>query len=169
MPITVSIEPPRQPTVLDLLQQSDDLAFSLYPADSCYLLDVTELEADNIAVFVARDDEAAGHARAHGDSESMVDVAAAGIAALVLRGDNSAELKRLFVSPMARGRGVADAILQSLEEHAATSGVAVLQLETGPLQPAAIALYLKRGYRHIPRFGQYVDDELSVCMEKTLG
>jgi hypothetical protein len=25
------------------------------------------------------------------------------------------------------------------------------------------------GYRHIPRFGPYIDDELSVCMEKTLG
>jgi putative acetyltransferase len=156
MSLTVSIEPPRQPQVLDLLRQSDDLAFSLYPADSCYLLDVTELEADNVAVFVARDDGA------------QVDVAVAGIAALVSRGDNSAELKRLFVSPTARGRGVADAILRTLEEHAATSGVEVLQLETGPLQPAAIALYLKRGYRHIPRFGPYVDDELSVCMEKTL-
>ena len=165
MPITVSIEPPRQAEVLDLLQQSDDLAFSLYPADSCYLLDITELEADNVAVFVAR---GAGDRAGGGDNAVVGDVAVAGIAALVIRADNSAELKRLFVSPTARGRGVADTILQTLEGHAATSGVEVLQLETGPLQPAAIALYLKRGYRHIPRFGPYVDDELSVCMEKTL-
>jgi putative acetyltransferase len=152
MPITVSVEPPRQSEVLDLLQQSDDFAFSLYPADSCYLLDITELEAANVDVFVAR-----------------VDVAAAGIAALVTRADGSAELKRLFVAPTARGRGVANVILQTLEAHAAASGTEVLRLETGPLQPEAIALYLKRGYRHIPRFGPYIDDELSVCMEKTLG
>jgi putative acetyltransferase len=167
MPISVSIEPPRQADVLDLLQQSDNFAFSLYPADSCYLLDISELEAANVAVFVARVDDDAQADMAQGHA-SQGDAAVAGIAALVSRGDKSAELKRLFVAETARGRGVADSILHTLEEHAATSGIEVLRLETGHLQPAAIALYLKRGYRHIPRFGQYVDDELSVCMEKTL-
>jgi putative acetyltransferase len=140
MPITVSIESPRQADVLDLLQQSDDFAFSLYPADSCYLLDISELEAANVAVFVARVNDDAQVDAAQADMArgraSQVDAAVAGIAALVCRGDKSAELKRLFVAETARGRGVADSILHTLEEHAATSGIEVLRLETGHLQPA---------------------------------
>ncbi|PRY67398.1 putative acetyltransferase [Glaciihabitans tibetensis] len=153
MPITVAIEPPRQAAVLELLRHSDEYAFALYPADSCYLLDITELEAPHVSVFVGRRD-----------------ATVAGIAALVLHGSGTgiAELKRLFVADSARGHGVAGTILQALEEHAAAAGIAQLRLETGALQPEAIALYEKRGYRHVPRFGQYVNDELSVCMEKTL-
>lgn len=149
--MTVSIEPATAPGIRELLELSDAFALSLYPADSCYMLDVDELLASGVSVAVAR-----------------ADSTAVGMGALVERGDGTAELKRMFVRADARGQGIAGRILSTLEELARTRAVHLLQLETGPLQPAAIALYEKFGYRRIPNFGQYVGDEFSVCMEKSL-
>jgi putative acetyltransferase len=149
--IVVAVEPARQPAVIDLLEQSDEFTLALYPADSCYLLDVDELERPGVSMFVARRDGAA-----------------LGIAALVQRGDGTAEVKRMFVSPEARGLGIAGDILRSLEAHAASAGIHTIQLETGPLSHAAITLYKRCGYRNIPNFGQYVGDEFSLCYEKTV-
>ena len=145
----ISIEIPRQPEVLELLRLSDEYALSLYPAESCYMLDVGELEASGVAVFVAR-----------------LDGEAVGMAAIVDRFDGSAELKRMFVLVEARGHGVGHALLDAIDAHAESRGVTTIQLETGPKQLAAIALYERAGYAHIPNFGQYVGDEFSVCMEK---
>lgn len=90
------------------------------------------------------------------------------MAALVRTGDGSAELKRMFVHPDARGRGLAAGLLGAVEAEAASTGVSTVQLETGPLQHAAIALYESRGYARIPNFGEYVGDPHSVCYAKTL-
>jgi len=149
---TVTVEDPRQPEVEALLQASDAYALSLYPADSCYMLDLDELAAEGVTVLVARD---AG-------------TRALGMAALVNRGDGTGELKRLFVDESGRGLGVATAVMDALEAAARAQGIRTLQLETGPKQQAAIALYERRGYRHIENFGPYVGDEFSVCMEKPL-
>ena len=145
-------EPPRQPDVEELLRLSDEFTRALYPAESCHLLDVAELERPGVTVFVGRGD----------------DGAALGMAALVAKGDGSAELKRMFVRSEARGRGVASALLGAVEDAAAAADVSTLQLETGPLQPEAIALYERRGYAPIPAFGEYVGDPNSVCYEKSL-
>ena len=149
--MTTSIESARAQGVLELLTLSDEFALNLYPADSCYMLDVSELEAPGVTVAIARS-----------GSDAV------GMGAMVERGDGSAELKRMFVRAEARGQGLASGILATLETHARTRQVSLLQLETGPLQPEAIALYEKHGYRRIPNFGQYVGDEFSVCMEKSL-
>ena len=151
MSISIAIEPARQPEVEALLARGDEFAFGLYPADSCYLLDVSELEGPGVNMFVAR-----------------VENVAAGTAALVERGDGTAELKRLFVDDSARGKGLAAGLLGAIEEHARDASVRVIQLETGPLSYAAIALYEKHGYVRIPNFGQYVDDPHSYCMQKVL-
>jgi putative acetyltransferase len=164
MPVAVSIEPPRQPEVLELLRLSDEFALGLYPADSCYMLDLGELEAPGVTVFVARD-AGAGDASA-GDAASVG--AALGMVALVDRGDGSAELKRMFLHESARGRGVGGELMRALEVHARASGISVIQLETGPKQPAAVALYERHGFAHIPNFGQYIGDGFSVCMQKRL-
>lgn len=152
MPITVTVEPPRASGVEALLQLSDDYAFSLYPAESCYLLDVSELEKPGVTVFVGRD--AGGRAL--------------GIAALVVKSDGAAELKRMFVHEDSRGQGLASTLLTAVEQAASANGVTLLQLETGPLQHAAIALYERREYARIPNFGDYVGDPYSVCYAKTL-
>ena len=149
--LTISTEPARQPDVIALLEAGDAFALSLYPAENYYGLEVDELEKPGVTLFVARDA-----------------AAVVGTAALVERGDGTAELKRMFVAPEARGLGVGGALLTAVERLAAASGVRLLQLETGVPQLAAIALYEKSGFTHIPQFGQYVGDPTSVCMEKQL-
>jgi GNAT superfamily N-acetyltransferase len=82
-----------------------------------------------------------------------------------------AEIKRMYVVPAARGRGVSKAVLAALEAEAARRGRRTLRLETGPLQPEAVGLYTAAGYRPIPAFGAYVADPEaaeSLFFERTL-
>lgn len=78
------------------------------------------------------------------------------------------EVKKVFVAPQARGRGVAKEMLAELESYAVARGVASLVLQTGPLQVEAIALYLKLGYVAIGKFGKYGAMPGALCYEKTL-
>jgi len=148
----VRIEPPRQDELLELMRQGDEFTLALYPPESSHLLGVEELERAGVSVFVARDGGAA-----------------LGMAALVDRGDGTTELKRMFVPPAARGRGIAGQLLSAIETHAAQHGIHLIQLETGPLQDAAIRLYERAGFLLIPNFGKYVGDDNSVCYEKAIG
>jgi GNAT superfamily N-acetyltransferase len=66
--------------------------------------------------------------------------------------DVSCEIKRMFVAPEARGRGVARILLDALEDRARGLGYAVVRLDTGPKQPAAKHLYESAGYAPIPNF-----------------
>ena len=66
-----------------------------------------------------------------------------------------AEVKRMFVRPSARRRGVAKALLARLEAEALEAGLASLRLETGERQTAAIDLYAAAGFRRCGSFGQY--------------
>ncbi len=79
-----------------------------------------------------------------------------------------AELKRMFVVQQARGRGHARAVLAFLEGSALAAGAQWLVLETGLMQPEAIALYRATGYVEVPPFGHYADQELSVHLGKRL-
>jgi GNAT superfamily N-acetyltransferase len=83
--------------------------------------------------------------------------------------DGDAEIKRMYVADDQRGRGFARALLAAVERSAAAAGRRRLVLETGTLQPEAIALYLSSGYSAIPTFGAYRDDEQSRCYAKYLG
>jgi putative acetyltransferase len=80
----------------------------------------------------------------------------------------AAEVKRMFVVPAQRGRGVAGRVLAVLEERARGLGATRLILETGTRQPEAIALYARSGFARIEPFGEYVGAPLSVCMGKSL-
>lgn len=148
----IAAEPPRSPDVEALLQLGDEFTYALYPAESCYMLDVAELERPGVTVFVGRDP----HGRA------------LGMAALVEKNDGGVEVKRMFVHEDARGQGLATALLSNVEAAARASSVPRLQLETGPLQHAAIALYERNGYRRIPNFGEYAGDPHSLCYAKDL-
>ena len=63
--------------------------------------------------------------------------------------EGSAEIKRMFVAPAARGRGVARLILRELERVAGARGYARVRLDTGAAQPHALALYRSEQYRAI--------------------
>jgi GNAT superfamily N-acetyltransferase len=70
-----------------------------------------------------------------------------------------AEIKRMFVHPAQRGRGLARAVLADLEASAARAGRLRMVLETGDRQPAAIGLYVSAGYAPMAPFGTYRDTE----------
>ena len=78
---------------------------------------------------------------------------------------DTCEVKRMWTSPHHRRRGLASTVLAALEEAARQLGYARVQLETGPSQPEAIALYGHLGYRMIPPFGPY---QRAVAFERDL-
>jgi putative acetyltransferase len=149
--VVITEEPPRQADIIALLDQSDAYMAALYPPESNHLLDVAALEIPGVAFFVARHEGAA-----------------LGCCALVPAGDGSAEIKRMFIAPHARGIKLGRRLLENLEAQARQRGISTLRLETGIHQPEALGLYRACGYRDIPPFGDYLPDPLSVFMEKTL-
>jgi putative acetyltransferase len=149
--IKVSRETPSQDDIVTLIRQADALMQSLYPAESNHLVDVAALAQPPVHFFVAREDGRA-----------------LGCGAFVLGRYGHAEMKRVFVEPAARGKGIARAIMDVLEREAASLGVTLMQLETGIKQSEAIALYRKFGYTERGPFGAYQPDPLSLFMEKRL-
>jgi len=81
---------------------------------------------------------------------------------------DTVEIKRMYVRPNYRGKGVASKILSELENWSRGSGYSVCILETGKNQPEAIQFYKKRGYDVIPNFGKYSDSQNSVCFKRSL-
>lgn len=75
------------------------------------------------------------------------------------RHGDDAELKRMYTTPAARGRGVARLLLAAVESSAREAGMRRVILETGDKQPEAIGLYVSAGYHRIPDFGYYKDEE----------
>ena len=80
----------------------------------------------------------------------------------------TAEIKRMYVAPQARGRGVGKQVVRKLESVARHLGVTRLVLETGPRQPEALAVYKNSGFVQIPLFGEYIGSKFSICMAKDL-
>ena len=81
---------------------------------------------------------------------------------------NTIEIKRMFVSPEARGMGLAQKMLQQLELWASELGYSVSVLETLYKQKEAIALYQKVGYFIIDNYEPYVGLKDSICMKKNI-
>ena len=67
-------------------------------------------------------------------------------------GDGVAEIKRMYVRPEARSRGVAAALLRTLEEAARAMGYASARLDTGPKQVHALRMYRRAGYVEVPPY-----------------
>ena len=85
-----------------------------------------------------------------------------------------AEVKRMYVRDVARGQGVADAIIARIEEEVRGAGLSLLQLETGDRQLAAIRFYARAGFRECAAFGAYTrmtpqSVATSVFFEKRIG
>jgi GNAT superfamily N-acetyltransferase len=80
----------------------------------------------------------------------------------------TAEIKRMYVVPALRARGLARRMLAHLEQTAAAAGHRAMILETGAAQPEAIALYESSGYTPIPPFGYYKDAPMNRCFAKPL-
>jgi putative acetyltransferase len=82
--------------------------------------------------------------------------------------DAAMEVKRMYVLPEWRGKGIASEVLANLEHWAKELGYVKCVLETGKRQPEAIELYTRRGYAVIANYGQYAKVPNSVCFEKFL-
>jgi putative acetyltransferase len=92
-----------------------------------------------------------------------------GCGAVRLLDAETAELKRMYVSPSERGKGLGRRLVAALEAEAQALGVRRLVLETGVRQVAALALYRATGFRPIPLYGEYcLSPETSVCLGKDL-
>lgn len=86
----------------------------------------------------------------------------------LIPGTFPAEIKRMYVVPEARGRGLSRWMLTAIEDSAAAAGVDFLVLETGLAQPQAIGLYRGCGYTDAPAFGYYAGEADAVHLGKAI-
>lgn len=82
--------------------------------------------------------------------------------------DSSVEIKRMYVKPEYRRKGISSAILNELEAWAREFGYPEAVLETGDKQIEAIELYKKQGYVIIPNYPPYEEMTTSICLKKSL-
>jgi GNAT superfamily N-acetyltransferase len=78
------------------------------------------------------------------------------------------ELKRMYVRPAARGRGLSRLLLDGLVAVARDRGMTALVLETGTEQPEAIGLYTSYGFTPTQLWGPYRDDPRTRCLRLDL-
>lgn len=98
-----------------------------------------------------------------------LDGAPVGCGAVRLLDAETGELKRMYVSPDVRGKGVGRRLVAALEAEARMLGARRLVLETGTRQTAALALYRATGFDPIPLYGEYEQSpDTSVCLGKDL-
>ena len=100
---------------------------------------------------------------------AYIDDAAVGCGAVRRLDETTAEIKRMYVDPSVRGRGIGRALVEALESEARIIGVTTIVLETGTRLASAVRLYEAMGYGRIPLFGEYLSSpDTSVCFGKSL-
>lgn len=147
--ITIRQEPPNQPDVMRLIAALDAQMPALYPAESNHLLDIAALADPAVTFLVVR----AGQE-------------AVGCGAILRDPRGWGEVKRMYVLPDQRGRGIGRRVLAELEAIARGAGLALLRFETGIHNADALALYRRAGFTACAPFGDYPPDPLSVFKEK---
>jgi putative acetyltransferase len=147
----IKVDPINSQNALELIRELDNELLQRYPGERVHTLDLTKVSEGN-AIFLV------------GYLEGRP-IACGSICKLDAQ---TGEIKRVFVRPEARGLGLSKLMLVRLEKEALEMDFKVLRLETGRRQPEALGLYRQSGYYDIPKYGEYVDDPHSVCMEKNL-
>lgn len=151
MSIIITPERPDTPDAIALITELEATLEPLYPPVSRHGLSVERLITEGVHFFLLRSDSIA-----------------AGCGGVKLFGSDYGEVKRMYVRPQYRGMGFAKMILNHLTDFTQQHGIPLLRLETGIYQQEAIGLYEKMGFYRIPPFGNYTDDPLSLCYEKSL-
>jgi len=149
--VIIAIADPAEPSIRVLIEALDAYMVPMYPAESNHLLDIETLRQPQMRFFSATANDivmGCGGCWLHADY---------------------AEIKRVYVSPAARGLGIAKKLMDRIEAEAMSSGRRIARLETGIHQPEALGLYRRLGYADRGPFGDYVEDPNSVFMEKVLG
>lgn len=137
----ILIEIVRSPTdkIRELIGELEVVLSAEYPPEQRHGLPLQAIFAPHILFFVAR-----------------LNGAAVGCGGVALFSD-FAEVKRMYIRPSARGRGVAQALLKRLEAEARSAGLLLLRLETGDRQEAAMRLYERAGFVRCGAFGVYAE------------
>ena len=137
----IVIEFMRSPTdeVRDLVGELETVLSAEYPPEQRHGLPLDAIFKPHIRFFLARLNGTA--------------VGCGGVAAFA----DFAEVKRMYVREAARGRGVAQALLERFETETRAAGLSLLRLETGDRQKAAIRLYERAGFMRCAAFGAYAE------------
>lgn len=151
MAVVITPEHPAGTDATALIAELDGHLTPLYASESRHGFSVQKLIDEAVAFFVIRD----------GGSP-------AGCGGIKLFGTDYGEIKRMWVRPQFRGSGYGKLMLDHLADYAMSHGVALLRLETGIHQHAAIRLYEREGFKRIPPFGNYRNDPVSLCYEKRI-
>jgi len=154
MEVDVAIETPLQDDVRRLVAELNDDVVAQSPdtpAEFVFCMTVEEMAGPETTVWVAR-------------SEGV----AIGCGALLRHEDGFGEIKRVYLQPSARGKGVAAQLLDAIEAGAVVNGLAVVRLETDKSFAGARRLYERAGYAACGPFADYPDNPYSVFYEKTL-
>ena len=149
---SITSESAHHPDILTLIAALDRYQSELYPAESNHLLDLSALAEDSLILMIIRDPQ----------------LKAVGCGAIVLNGGGTGEMKRVYIDPAHRGQHLGEMLLAALEDEALSRHCHTVRLETGIKQHAAVRLYEQCGYEMRPAFAPYVDDPLSLFMEKAL-
>jgi putative acetyltransferase len=151
--IRITEERPDGADALRLLAELDAYLLALpYPPESRHAFSVDKLIKQRVAFFVLRYENRP-----------------AGCGAIKMFGSEYGEVKRMYVRPAYRGRGLGKAILDHLARYAQARHAGLLRLETGIHQTEAIGLYERWGFQRRSPFGEYKVDPNSVYFEKALG
>ncbi|MGY1636418.1 GNAT family N-acetyltransferase [Geodermatophilus sp. SYSU D00742] len=97
-----------------------------------------------------------------------VDGVPAGCGAWRVHADGVVEVKRVYVEPAFRRRGLAQVVMTELERSAAAAGHRAVVLNSGDRQPEALALYAALGYTPVAGYGIYADAPGAVFLGKEL-
>ncbi|MEY2402479.1 MAG: putative acetyltransferase [Acidimicrobiaceae bacterium] len=144
--LTIAPEPLDSADARRLISELDAHLNSLYPPEDNF----TDLPTADVFLIARLDDVAVG------------------CGAVRFLDADTAEVKRMYVAPAARGDGVGRQLLDELEQFARGRGAQRLVLETGPLQVEALALYERAGFAPTPCWGDYAHGNNSICYEKLL-
>jgi len=144
------------PDVQQLVEGLQQLYVELYGGRDDSPIDRAEFELPRGTFAVAYDTTGA-------------DEAPVAMGAWRLLPDGRAELKRMFVRPHQRGRGLSRLVLSWLEQSAREAGVVDMVIETNTVHAEAIRLYESVGYAPIPAYGHYADEPETVSLGRSLG
>ncbi len=150
MNFTIAQERSDNPESRQLISELDEYLNSLYPPENNYILGVEDLLKSNVTFVIAR-----------------IDSKAAGCGALRIM-EGYGEIKRMYVRPNYRGRGLGQKILEHLCAIASELGLTSVKLETGKLQVDARKLYESAGFRPTERFGEYEINGVSLFYERKI-
>lgn len=143
---------PDSPDAVRLIGELDEhLMAHPYPAQSRHAFSVEKLLRERVVFFVTR-------------YEGQL----VGCGGIKMFDPDYGEVKRMFVRPEFRGRGLGKAMLGHLADYARRNGASVLRLETGIYEVEAIGLYERFGFQRRAPFGEYFEDPLSVYFEKNI-